>query len=105
MVLTEVTNNVTENEVEELQRETEALKDIRSSLGSDEFSRKVFDKVFKDDIERLKKVEDLWKERQQPESLEFEKIKEDSASVDPAIASTDQRVWTLVEDFTVFEDG
>lgn len=91
-------------EVEELQRESQALKEIRSSLGSDEFSRKVFDKVFKDDIERLRGAEDMWKERQPPEPLQYDKLEEDSTAVDAGIANIDQREWTLSEDFTVFKD-
>lgn len=104
VVASENTNGITAKEIEELQRETQALKDIRSSLGSDEFSRKVFDKVFKDDIDRLRRAEDMWKERQPPEPLDFDKIKEESTSADSDIASIDQRTWTLGEDFAVFED-
>ncbi|KAJ5184165.1 ubiquitin-like activating enzyme [Penicillium capsulatum] len=92
-------------EIEELQRESQALKDIRSSLGSDEFPRKVFDKVFKDDIERLRGAEDLWKERSPPGPLDFDNIQEESSSVDSAVANIDQRVWALGEGFAVFKDS
>lgn len=73
-------------------------------MGSDDFSRKVFEKVFRDDIERLRGVEDMWKERTRPDLLDYDKLQEESASVEPTVSITDQRVWTIAEDFVVFKD-
>ncbi|KAJ5330461.1 ubiquitin-like activating enzyme [Penicillium atrosanguineum] len=92
-------------EIEELRREADALKEIRNSMGSDDFCRKVFEKVFRDDIERLRGVEDMWKERPKPDILDYDKLQEESASVAPAVSVTDQRAWTLAEDFAVFKDS
>ena len=36
--------------------------------------RKIFEKVFKTDIERLLSMEDLWKTRSKPSPLNLEKI-------------------------------
>lgn len=91
-------------EIEELRREAQALSEIRNSMGSDDFTRKVFEKVFRDDIERLRGVEDMWKERTRPDLLDYDKLQEESASVEPTVSITDQRVWTLAEDFVVFKD-
>ncbi|KAJ5194637.1 ubiquitin-like activating enzyme [Penicillium cinerascens] len=92
-------------EIEELRREAQALNEIRNSMGSDDFTRKVFEKVFRDDIERLRRVEDMWKERTRPDLLDYDKLQEESASVEPTVSITDQRVWTLAEDFVVFKDS
>lgn len=73
-------------------------------MGHDDFSRKVFEKVFKIDIERLLEMEEMWKERQAPELLNFDKVEEESASVSPEVSVDDQRVWTLAENFAVFKD-
>lgn len=91
-------------EIEELRREADALKEIRNSMGSEDFCRKVFEKVFKDDIERLRGMDELWKERPKPDTLDYDKLQEESASVEPSISVTDQRVWTLAEGFAVFKD-
>lgn len=73
-------------------------------MGSDDFFRSVFEKVFKDDIERLRGVEDMWKERQRPDVLEYDKLQDESAAIEPSISIDDQRVWTLAESFVVFKD-
>ena len=56
-------------EIENLRKESQALKRIRESMGSEEFPRLVFNKVFKEDIERLRSMEDMWKTRRAPERL------------------------------------
>lgn len=99
-----VTDVMPAEEIENLRREAQALKEIRSSMGSDDFTRKVFEKVFKTDIERLRGVEDMWKERTPPELLDFDKLQEESATIDPSVSIDDQRVWTLAESYTVFKD-
>ena len=73
-------------------------------MGSDEFSKKVFNKVFRDDIERLRGVQDMWKERKPPEVLHYDQLEEESKSIEPAISITDQRAWTQPEAFVVFKD-
>ena len=73
-------------------------------MGSPEFAHKVFTKVFKEDIDRLRGMEDMWKTRKAPEPLDFEKIQGDASSIEPTISSNDQKVWTLAEDLVVFKD-
>lgn len=92
-------------EIENLRREAQALKAIRESMGSPDFAKKVFDKVFKEDIERLRGMEDMWKTRRPPEPLNYETLEEQAASVDTTISCNDQKVWTLAEDFVVFKDS
>ncbi|KAL8883493.1 MAG: hypothetical protein Q9192_007138 [Flavoplaca navasiana] len=95
-------------EIENLRKEAHALKEIRQSMGSDDFPRKIFEKVFTDDINRLRNMEDMWKTRQKPTALDFETVSKSSASggeVGDSVGSRDQDVWNLAENFTVFCDS
>ncbi|MCJ1303094.1 E1 ubiquitin-activating protein uba2 [Hypocenomyce scalaris] len=91
-------------EIETLRQESQALKQIRQSMGSDDFSRKVFDKVFKDDIDRLRTLEDMWRSRKPPEALDYDAITKDAGIISPSVAQQDQQTWTLAENFVVFSD-
>ena len=91
-------------ELENLKRESQALQSIRQSMGSDDFSRRVFDKVFKDDINRLRSMEDMWKTRKQPNALDFDEISREASGIKPYVAQQDQKAWTVAENFTVFCD-
>ncbi|KAL8644855.1 MAG: hypothetical protein Q9226_007562 [Calogaya cf. arnoldii] len=95
-------------EIENLRKEAHALNEIRQSMGSDDFPRKIFEKVFSDDIHRLRSMEDIWKTRQKPTALDFETVSKTSASggeVGDSVAKRDQDVWNLAENFTVFCDS
>ncbi|OCK79879.1 ubiquitin-activating enzyme E1 3 [Lepidopterella palustris CBS 459.81] len=92
-------------ELEKLRQESQALKRIRESMGSEEFPRLVFDKVFKEDIERLRSMEEMWKTRRPPKALDYDKISQEAVEVGSAIAQQDQAVWTLAENFAVFVDS
>ncbi|KAL4819665.1 hypothetical protein BDW67DRAFT_134261 [Aspergillus spinulosporus] len=92
-------------EIENLQREARALKEIRQSMGSAEFVQKVFDKVFKEDINRLRGMEDMWTSRKAPEPLDFKELEETLSAVEPGISSKDQGVWTVSENLAVFKDS
>lgn len=91
-------------EIANLRKEAQALKEIRESMGTEEFAQKVFEKVFKEDIDRLCGVEDMWKTRKCPEPLDFQKLQADSSSIERTISSNDQKTWSLEEDFVVFKD-
>ncbi|RAL01290.1 E1 ubiquitin-activating protein ubaB [Aspergillus ibericus CBS 121593] len=92
-------------EIENLRKEAQALKEIRQSMGSNEFAQKVFEKVFKEDIDRLRGMEDMWKTRDPPEPLDFDKLQEESSNIEAVISCNDQKVWSLAEDFVVFKDS
>ncbi|MCJ1422958.1 E1 ubiquitin-activating protein uba2 [Sticta canariensis] len=92
-------------EIENLRQESHALKQIRNSIGSDEFPRQVFDKVFQDDINRLRNMEDMWKTRPPPLALDFDQIANKAQIIDAAVSQRDQTTWTLAENFVVFRDS
>lgn len=80
------------------------MKQIRESMGSEAFSRKVFEKVFTYDINRLRSMEDMWKIRKPPQALDYDKIANGASSIAASVAQLDQITWTLYENFTVFRD-
>lgn len=73
-------------------------------MGSDDFARQVFDKVFSDDINRLRSMGDMWKSRAPPEALDFDKIMKDTQQLDVSVYQRDHSVWTQEENFFVFRD-
>ncbi|KAF7512202.1 hypothetical protein GJ744_002364 [Endocarpon pusillum] len=93
-------------EIRNLKAEAQALKKIRESMGNDDFARQVFNKVFRDDIDRLRGMEDMWKSRTRPSSLDYETLQsEASSSTDATISPSDQNTWTLLENFAIFKSS
>ncbi|OAQ97524.1 hypothetical protein LLEC1_01943 [Akanthomyces lecanii] len=95
-------------EIEELKRESEALKKIRAAVGTPEFPRMLFDKVFNADIERLRSVEDMWKSRTPPEALNYDKVlseASDAIAAKGSLLADDQKTWSLQESLAVFNDS
>ncbi|KAF2842435.1 ubiquitin-activating enzyme E1 3 [Patellaria atrata CBS 101060] len=92
-------------EIEKLRQESQALKRIRGSMGSEDFPRLVFQKVFKEDIDRLRSMGEMWKTRRPPEPLDFEMLSQDALGVGQMVAQQDQTVWSVAENFVVFCDS
>lgn len=90
------------SEIETLRQEAAALKKIRMAIGSDDFPRKVFEKVYTQDIERLRTMEDMWKTRKPPVALDFDKVLPEATAVADDIATQDQKIWNLAENVAVF---
>jgi ubiquitin-like 1-activating enzyme E1 B len=87
--------------------ESQALKKIKESMGTDAFPQLLFDKVYKDDITRLRSMEDMWKSRRPPEPLDYATLSAEGAEAETrkdAILKDGQRVWTLYENLIVFRD-
>jgi ubiquitin-like 1-activating enzyme E1 B len=94
-------------EIEKLLQEAQALKNIRNSMGTEEFPRLLFDKVFKDDITRLRSMEEMWKTRRRPDPLDYATVDASAASLDGSkevILKQDQKPWSLEENLIVFKD-
>ena len=92
-------------EIENLQQESRALNNLRQSMGSDDFPRKVFEKVFKDDINRLRSMEGMWKTRKLPDALDFDALSHSARGISSAVAHQDQKTWTEAENLVVFCDS
>ncbi|CAI7675925.1 unnamed protein product [Penicillium pancosmium] len=93
------------DEIARLKKEALELKEIRDSMGSDSFCRKVFEKVFKIDVERLRGMADMWKERQPPDALDYDKLESGSAQIEPTVSKLSQKEWSVEENFAVFKDS
>lgn len=91
-----------------MKKESEALKKIRESVGSEKFPQLLFDKVFKADIERLRSMEDMWKTRPPPQPLAYETLMSQATEAiasKQAIIEDGQKVWSLQESLVVFNDS
>ena len=99
-----LTNSYETDEVANLQEEALALKRIRDSMGTPGFDKRVFEKVFKVDIDRLRGMQDMWKDRRPPTPLDFDTCLEDSSKNHASIARQDQQTWTLSQNAMVFAD-
>jgi len=77
-------------------------------MGSANFPQLLFDKVYKEDITRLRSMEDMWKTRRRPEPLNYATIlaksNEDDVASKEEILRADQRPWTLEENVIIFRD-
>jgi ubiquitin-like 1-activating enzyme E1 B len=76
-------------------------------MGTESFPQLLFDKVYKDDITRLRSMEEMWKTRRPPEPLDYETIVKEAgeaAAVKDKILKDGQRIWTLQENVIVFKD-
>ncbi|KAK3721292.1 E1 ubiquitin-activating protein uba2 [Vermiconidia calcicola] len=99
-----VTEGDNAEEVAKLKEEAEALKKVRRMMGKSEFAQEVFNKVFHDDIERLRSMTEMWQSRKPPEPLSFQSLSEGPSIVKQGqtLALQDQRAWTLLENISVF---
>jgi ubiquitin-like 1-activating enzyme E1 B len=76
-------------------------------MGTEFFPQLLFNKVYKDDITRLRSMEEMWKTRRPPEPLDYDTIIKEAAEVEAAkdkILRDGQRIWTLQENVIVFKD-
>ena len=89
-------------EIENLRTEAQALQKIRQSMGSEDFPKMVFTKVFGDDIDRLRSMEDMWKSRKPPTPLSHDELASQVTLVDAESLEKDRVVWTMAENFAVF---
>jgi ubiquitin-like 1-activating enzyme E1 B len=94
-------------EIEKLRQESQALKKIRDAMGTEIFPQLLFDKVYKDDIIRLRSMEDMWKTRRPPEPLEYASVISKAADAEARkhkLLKDGQRLWSLEENAVVFRD-
>ncbi|KAJ2781295.1 E1 ubiquitin-activating protein uba2 [Coemansia javaensis] len=89
-------------ELRQLREESRALARLADAAGSADFARRVFDKVFSDDIARLLSMEDMWRQRRPPTRLDYDALRAScGAAFDPAQAD-DQAVLSPGESLALF---
>lgn len=77
-------------------------------MGDASFPQLLFDKVYKDDITRLRSMEEMWKTRRPPEALDFKTLENNSVDAKErknAVLQDSQKIWTLEENLVVFIDS
>ncbi|CAO3607505.1 unnamed protein product [Mucor fragilis] len=93
-------------ELAALSRETAELKQIKEAVGTADYAKKVFDKVYNTDINRLLSMESMWAKRTKPTPLDYDTLESESAAAETsAVGLADQKVWTLKENFEMFKDS
>ncbi|KAF1930934.1 ubiquitin-activating enzyme E1 3 [Didymella exigua CBS 183.55] len=93
------------DEIAKLRQEATKLKRVREQMGSQNFPRAVFEMVFREDIERLLSMEDMWKGKRAPVALDFDQLSEESTVPAATLLQDDQRTWSTEENFAIFVDS
>jgi ubiquitin-like 1-activating enzyme E1 B len=78
-------------------------------MGTESFPQMLFDKVYKDDVVRLRSMEEMWKTRRPPEPIDYNTVIQEKEVVNAEankakILKDGQRVWNLHENVVVFKD-
>lgn len=95
-------------EIEELKREALALRTIRDAVGTPDFPRMLFNKVFHADVDRLRSMPDMWKSRKPPEPLIYDEVlsrASDALASKESLLHDGQKVWSVEESLVVFRDS
>lgn len=100
-------------EIENMLKETNELHDLRQLVKApepekyDAFAFEVINKIFKVDIERLLRIDSLWKNRVHPKPLEFTEYYEDKIRnmlkdrANEELLKKDTKLWDLTENIYV----
>ncbi|KAJ2744654.1 E1 ubiquitin-activating protein uba2 [Coemansia sp. BCRC 34301] len=90
-------------ELKQLQEESKALAKLADAMGSPEFARAVFEKVFVDDIGRLLSMAEMWQHRQPPTQLDYDNLESSIRSdFDPKAPGT-HTALSLADAFALFK--
>lgn len=104
-VLDQTADSDNKDELDNLRKEANALQVIREAMGTPEFPKLVFDKVFKDDVNRLRSMEEMWKSRTPPDALTYDDLVNSADETPSQPWLDDQALWTLYENVRVFQDS
>lgn len=95
-------------EIEHMNREFNELLDLRALAShSDKFVDELLERIFHGDIERLLRIDSLWRTRQKPVPLAVENHRDDVNSVldlkqaQDALWANETKVWTVTDNICV----
>ncbi|KAJ2810640.1 E1 ubiquitin-activating protein uba2 [Coemansia furcata] len=88
-------------ELEQLREESRALANLADAMGSPEFARVVFDKVFSSDIARLLSMPDMWEHRQPPTQLHYDEM--EATSSDASTSPATHTALSMADAFALFK--
>jgi ubiquitin-like 1-activating enzyme E1 B len=92
-------------DLKRIQEEMVAFRAVRDAIGTEDFPKLLFDKVFKQDIELLRGMEEIWKTRAPPTPFEFATLSSQQLADGAVTSKKDQKVWSETECFVVFLDS
>ncbi|PWN21793.1 hypothetical protein BCV69DRAFT_246849 [Microstroma glucosiphilum] len=92
-------------EISALRKEALEMSNLRSSLGTEGAAQRVFDKVFKNDIERLLSMEEMWKNRTKPTPITYADAMATAADSQTRKGLKDQTQLGLKETVDLFESS
>ncbi|KAI8982558.1 hypothetical protein BDB01DRAFT_793174 [Pilobolus umbonatus] len=93
------------NELNALKVEAAELKEIKEAAGSSDYVEKLFNKIYKKDIERLISMDSMWKDRAPPVPLNYETLESELSQQAEDKEISDQEPWDTIENFRVFKDS
>ncbi|GAA5948296.1 hypothetical protein JCM3765_001357 [Sporobolomyces pararoseus] len=109
------------DEIQELRKEALAIKELRSTLIQPDggAAKRIFEKVYEKDIERLLQMTDMWNHRKPPHTLSFNQLEEKLNSTTNQQEQEqepeknggggggikDQRKLSLIDSFKLFKDS
>ncbi|CAN6630122.1 ubiquitin-activating enzyme E1-like [Trichomonascus vanleenenianus] len=83
-------------ELENMQREANELKDLRNAILEDGFFEKLVGKIYQADIERLLTMDTMWKTRKAPAPLTYDAAELGALDGEKVFAS-EQKQWSVAE--------
>lgn len=94
-------------ERENMVREANELRELRDGLFDDDIGKKLVNKVFNTDIERLVSMESMWKTRKPPQPINYNEELEQKVNAldEDSVLSQDQKVWCLEENLAVLQSS
>ncbi|KAK4700965.1 ubiquitin-like 1-activating enzyme E1 B, partial [Phenoliferia sp. Uapishka_3] len=102
-------NGENADEIKELRKEAAAIQQLRATLTSEGAAQRVFEKVYTQDIERLLKMEDMWKHRKPPHPLSYSDLQlateaqvAETSAAGAGAGIKDQRSLSLADSFALF---
>ncbi|BGO95008.1 hypothetical protein NBRC10512_006528 [Rhodotorula toruloides] len=76
-------------EIQELRKEARAIRELRAGLNLEGAAKRVFEKVYVGDIERLLKMEDMWAHRKAPHTLNWDELSSAPSTSSSAPSTSD----------------
>lgn len=84
-----------QDEIKNFISESNELIELKRAINDEDFSLKLINKIFIKDIEKLLRIEDLWKTRIPPIPLDFEKLLDAVNSIAVEDLGTGQKEWSI----------
>ncbi|GAA6023410.1 hypothetical protein JCM11491_006462 [Sporobolomyces phaffii] len=102
------------DEIQELRKEALAVRKLRATLSEPGAAKRIFEKVYQADIERLLLMTDMWNHRKPPHALSYDQLTKsvqegrEERRGEPEVGASgikDQRKLSLEDSFELFVDS